>query len=375
MLKRLLFVIALTGSTLFPAHAQSSPRKAKNVIVFLADAAGIPTLNAASSFGYGAPQRLYVQSWNHIALSDTSTASEWVTDSAAGMTAIVTGQKTNNGVLSQTSAAQRGKVDGAPLKTILEYAEERGLSTGVLTNVNFADATPAACYAHVNDRSKFGEIFTQFFHPRFGDGVDVAMGVGRRQISESLQSSGKTFDQLTSESHRTIYASLDRIPANENRPVAILERDLDMPRAAQIALDKLSSNPKGFFLMIEWDAHTDNPEKGLSNLVNFDSLIREIAGKVNLDETLLLFTADHSFDLRVHDGLKSDPVLKGFAEWQKSGAKGNLIDLPVIRMHDTHTGEEVLAAAQGPGSEQLNGFIPNTQLFEIMMAAYGWPTN
>ena len=130
MLKRHLLVLSVCGLTLCPANAQPAG-KAKNIIVFLADAAGIPTLNAASAYGYGAPQKLYVQSWNHIALSDTSTASEWVTDSAAGMTAIVTGQKTNNGVLSQTSAAQRGKVDGAPLKTILEYAEERGLSTGV----------------------------------------------------------------------------------------------------------------------------------------------------------------------------------------------------------------------------------------------------
>ena len=81
-----------------PVAARVPP--AKNVILFLADAAGIPTINAASRFGHDAPQRLFVQHMPFIGLSDTSTASEWVTDSAAGMTAIVTGVKTHNGVIS-----------------------------------------------------------------------------------------------------------------------------------------------------------------------------------------------------------------------------------------------------------------------------------
>ena len=68
-------------------------QKAKHVILFLADAGGLPTVNAASIFGYGEPQKLFIQRWKHIGLSDTSSASQWVTDSAAGMTAIVTGRK------------------------------------------------------------------------------------------------------------------------------------------------------------------------------------------------------------------------------------------------------------------------------------------
>jgi alkaline phosphatase len=87
-------IILLIAATGFAADA-------KNVILFLADAAGIPTVSAASLHGYDAPQKLYVQGWPHIALSDTSAANRWVTDSAAGMTAIVTGVKTNNGVVSQ----------------------------------------------------------------------------------------------------------------------------------------------------------------------------------------------------------------------------------------------------------------------------------
>src|SRR5262249_25162901 len=136
--------------------ASQGAERARSVILFLADAGGLPTVNAASLHGYGEPQRLFVQSWEHLGLSETSAASEWVTESAAGMTAIVTGRKTHNGVLSMGPDAVRGEKSGTPLKTILEYAEEKGLSTGVISNVNIADATPAACYAHVNDRRTFG---------------------------------------------------------------------------------------------------------------------------------------------------------------------------------------------------------------------------
>jgi alkaline phosphatase len=92
MVYRTIWVVLLL--LLIDGSACAQTRRAKNVILFLADAAGVPTINAASLHGYGEPQQLFVQSWPHIALSDTSTASDWVTDSAAGMTAIVTGKKT-----------------------------------------------------------------------------------------------------------------------------------------------------------------------------------------------------------------------------------------------------------------------------------------
>ncbi|MCP5109361.1 MAG: alkaline phosphatase, partial [bacterium] len=135
--------------SLLPADA--AERLANNVILFVGDAAGVPTVNGASIYKYKQPQKLFVQQMPHVGLMDTSTASAWVTDSAAGMTAIVTGHKTHNGVVSQSATAVRGSKDGEWLKTILEHAEERGLSTGVVSNSMVLSATPAACYAHVND--------------------------------------------------------------------------------------------------------------------------------------------------------------------------------------------------------------------------------
>jgi alkaline phosphatase len=347
-------------------------KRAKNVILFLADAGGVPTLNAASLHGYNEPQKLYVQGWPNIALSDTSTASNWVTDSAAGMTAIVTGVKTHNGVISQGPDTIRGKQDGARLKTILEYAEQHGLSTGVITNVNVADATPAACYSQANDRRKFGDIFLQVFQPRFGDGVDVVMGVGRKPIYDGVTALGKNLDEVAKASKRPIYASLNDVPADNMRPVVLLDKDMKVPEAARIALRVLSKNRKGYFLMIEWDAHTDDPQRGLDNVVNFDKLIREIASSIDLNETLMLFTADHSFELRSVGGKRDVPILTGLEEWKKTHTSKENVAIPALRVGHSHTGEEVLAAAQGPGADQVRGYLPNTRLFHVMMNALGW---
>jgi len=171
---------------------------------------------------------------------------------------------------------------------------------------------------------------------------------------------------------RTIHDSLAAVPAAEARPIAVLDRGLDVPAAARIALRALSKNRKGFFLMIEWDAHTTNPQQGLSNMVGLDNLMREIAGMVNPKETLLLFTADHSFELRTKGGRRGEPILKGFDEWQKTHQSREMIDIPALRVGRSHTGEEVVVAGLGPGAERVRGFMPNTEIFHIMMAAYGW---
>lgn len=349
-----------------------SAGKAKNVILFLSDAGGVPTLHAASLHGYDAPMKLYLQSWEHMGLSDTSTASSWVTDSAAGMTAIVTGVKTQNGVVSMGPQAVKGQSDGVVLKTILEHAEERGLSTGVITNVSLTDATPAACYAHGNDRKTWASTVQQLFRARFGDGVDVAIGAGRTQIYTQAKEAGIDVEIEAKAAGRNVYATVADVPAGERRPVVIAE-SVDMAGAARKALAELGKNKKGFFLMIEWDGHTDNPQKGLDNVVAFDNLIREIAGKVDLRETLLVFTADHSFDLRNVGGKQGTPVLAGWEEWKAKNTDPKAeVRIPALRVGHGHTGEEVLVAAKGAGAEAVRGYMPNTRIFQVMMGALGW---
>lgn len=352
--------------------AQEKP--AKNVILFLADAGGVATLNGASLLGYNAPQKLRVQQWPHLGLSDTTPIDEWVSDSANGMSSIVTGVKTRNGVISQGPDVVRGKKDGTPTKTLLEYAEERGLLTGVVTTQSIADATPAACYAHANDRKKWGEIFPQAFSPRFGDGVDVLIGAGREKICKQLREKGSSFEALATQHQRAIYATLDEVPAANRRPVVVADR-MDVRAATLKALDILEQSPKGYFLAVEWDAHTDDPKEGLQNVVDFDRLIAEVEQRVDLDETLLVFAADHSFGFQVDEGGPGQPLLAGYDEWKKTDTEDN-DDLPVRLKHvfvnRTHTGEEVAVLATGRGADGVNGYFPNTHLFHVMLDAWGW---
>lgn len=349
--------------TFLALTAQASYAGARNVILFLGDAGGIPTLNIASIYEYGDPQKLFVQQMPFIALMDTSAADSWVTDSAAGMSAIVTGQKTNNGVISQSAAAVRGKQDGDILETILEHAEQRGLSTGVVSNMNITDATTAACYAHSNDRSASGPIFAQIFNPRFGDGVDVVIGAGRNSVLAATARLGLNVESLAREKGYAFYASLEQVSASDRRVIVLSQsHDFSVSEVTERAIHILSQNPKGFFLMVEWDTHTDHLKRGLDQAIALDTTIRKTAQSVSKD-TLIIFAADHSFDIRLRGGKRGEPLL----------AKADVASsTPYIRVDDEHTGEQVLVAAQGPGAERVRGFIANTDLFHIMMAAYGW---
>lgn len=372
MTKRNLIVAASLGLLVAPYGAEARSKKARNVIVFLADAAGLPTLNAASLYAYHAPLKLHVQTWPHVGLSETSATDGFVTDSANGMTAIMTGEKTKNGVISQSSEAIRNQVDGRPLKTILEYAEERGLRTGVVTDMSIADATPAACYAHSNDRGKWGEIFAQAFSPRFGDGVDVLIGSGRGAIETQLTASGSGMSALAERSKREIHSALDEAARSEKGRLVVVADRIDVRAATLRALDELAKGDKGYFLMVEWDAHTPDPLPGLERLVAFDRLIQDVQQRVNLKDTLLLFTADHSFGLRVTGGSASEPLLAGYDEWKANAKEGDPVRLKHVLVDDTHTGEPVAAIAIGAGSERVSGFFPNTRLFHVIMDAWGW---
>ena len=355
--------------------AQVCYARARNVILFLGDAGGIPTLNIASIRQYDDPQKLFIQQMPNIALSDTSAADEWVTDSAAGMTAIVTGQKTNNGVLSESSAAILGKKDGETLKTILEYAEQHGLSTGVLTNMNLTDATPAACYAHVDDRGKSADIMGQMFQPRFGDGMEVAIGSGRDDVLAAAAKAGLNVESVARQKGYAFYSSIQEISPSDERVIVLAPTgDFNVEDATSRAIHILSQNKRGYFLMVEWDMHTDNVESGLRHAIEMDNVVRQTAQSVGKD-TLVIFTADHSFDIRLLNGKRGQPLLlpaPAQAGGNQTAPAGPNPPAPEIAVSDSHSGEQVLAAAQGPGAERVHGFIRNTDLFHIMMSAYGW---
>jgi alkaline phosphatase len=355
-MKRALLLLVLELAGLATVQAAEH---AKNVILFLTDGNGPSTWNAASIYAYGRPQALYVQTMPHLGMSDTSSTSSWVTDSAAGMTAIVTGEKTDNAVISLVSPTTGGARAGQPLKTLLEYAEEHGLSTGVLSNSPMWDATPAACYAHSTHRRNHGDISAQILRPRFGDGVDLVIGPGRGEIIGETAKMGIDFAKTAAERGYLLLdnlATLTDVPTSAARVLDLWETEsFDLETAVNGALAILSRNPKGFFLMVESDCHGKDARHDLERAVAVDKVIRSVTERYRKN-SLILVTSDHSYDLRLWPGTHTKDILP-FVHIEKDG---------------DHTAEEVYAFADGPGSEQVHGFFPNTHLFDIMMDAFGW---
>lgn len=361
--------VAVMAAALMTVTADlAEAQEARNVIVFLGDAGGLPTLNAGGILANDKPQSLYIHTMPYVALSDTSSANRWVTDSGAGMTAIMTGHKTNNSMVSVVPSGPNGAV--APVKSLLEYAEQRGLSTGVMTNMKIWDATPAATYAHVASRKDKNSIFQQMLKPRFGNGVDILIGKGRADAEASFAARQTTAEKAFANAGYH-FGDDPAILRDAARAAVLRDSDFAPIPAVEATIAQLAKNPKGYFLMVEWDMHTSgDPKKGLRHVVEMDDMIRrvhEIAGK----DTMILFTADHSFGLRMGGGTRGTPLLEQYdADAAKPGATSATNG--VVSVEDGHTGEEVIVAASGPGADKVHGFMPNTRLFDILMSAFGW---
>ncbi|MBI3302276.1 MAG: alkaline phosphatase, partial [Deltaproteobacteria bacterium] len=176
--------------------------RAKNVILFVGDGMGIPTVTAARILEgqmrgeSGEENLLSFEKLPYVALSKTYSVNQQTPDSAPTMTAMVTGVKTKDRFLSVNQNGVRGDhttVAGNALTTILELAEDKGLSTGVVTTTRVTHATPGACYAHTVERdwegdadlspaaraAGFPDIARQLIEFRHGNGLEVALGGGR----------------------------------------------------------------------------------------------------------------------------------------------------------------------------------------------------
>ena len=106
--------------------------------------------------------------------------------------------------------------------------------------------------------------------------------------------------------------------------------------------------------MVESNNHFGDARKTLDRLVKMDRMIEQVSRKLKGTGTLILFTADHSYGVRIPKGNRGEDVL------------------PMVVIENTHTAEEVVATAEGPGAERIHGFFPNTQVFHFMMSSFGW---
>src|SRR5579863_2469347 len=244
---------------------------------------------------------------------------------------------------------------------------EQGLSTGVISNDGVAGAAVSAFYAHHNNRGKAGEIFEQALNPKFGNGPDVIIGTGRRQITDQTTALGHN---LTADIKRRGYADVDsmeglaRLDSGVDRVIALTDdNQFDFDRAVQQAVMRLSKNPKGFILVAHSDCHTGKTRTSVQRLIDLDKAVASASEQLK-SNTLILFTADHSYDLRI----------KGEALTETSKSSDHTKIGSIVSLEDEHTAEEVPLLGMGPGSEKIGGFISNTDVFGIIMSGFGWKT-
>ena len=469
-----LAISAAAASCAF-APAAFAAGEAKNVIFFLGDGMGPVTSTAARIKYVGESGSLAMDKLPYTARVKTYSRDAQTTDSAPSMAAYMTGVKTRNETLALdgstvavapgTDAATRvpnsvnncpAAGNGAASATLLELAIAKGKAAGAVSTARITHATPAATYAHVCHRNAEYEIARQAvpggagYNVALGSGLTVLMGGisqywrpykavttprGRpdgRDLVAELQAKGYTFvNDLPSLNAAPVVAGTKLIglydfAAAEGHMSYELDRDpAKEPSLSQMsvkAVDVLSKNAAGFFLMVEGGRidhalHGTNAARALADTKAFDDAIQAVIDKVktfdpNLSDTLIVVTADHDHTLAFNGyGKRGTDILgpninyaTGVAAKDANGVSysnlvfGNgsnrvdvraAIDPAVMAGKDylqevairrgspgseTHGGGDVMLFATGAGvaAKTFKGTLDNTRVFGLVKSAAGY---
>jgi alkaline phosphatase len=347
----------------FVAYSLSAAEGAtpKNVILLIGDGMGVSHITA----GKYVKGSLALERFKTAGLLTTYSQNALVTDSAAAGTALATGFKTYNGAISVSP-------DRKSLKTILEYAEERGKDSGLVVSCSITHATPASFVAHVDDRSKETEIAGQIA----ASGADVLFGGGWGYFVPKTTEGSYRTDETNllaklATTMKVIQTPEEFVALGDERRVAGLfaqqhpsaagERKPSLSQMAAKAIDILSRNRKGFFLMIEgsqidWAAHENNKDRIIREVVDFDEAIGKAMDFAQRDgKTLVVVTADHETG--------GFAILEGSVENQTI-TKGGFVT-------GGHSAAMVPMFAYGPGSEVLGGIHDNTFVARTIIGYWG----
>jgi alkaline phosphatase len=338
-------VSCVSGSNIKKGQNLGGAKEPKNIIFMIVDGMGFEHVKAARIYRGMKPFRFE----NFTCRSKVSTCSfagadengqcladsDEVTDSAAAATAMATGQKVNNGVISR--AIPDGKED---METILERMKRQHKSTGIIATKLFTDATPAAFVSHADDRDMTEEILRDMFQ---GSRPNVVFGADTPLHRQYAKESKSPYQMVHKIQDLRALASLveqgkpcfgddcpfvyggfgqyDMIPdVYKNKAGLPLEItpaskfvSLNLPHLSQMtdaALKILSKNENGFFLMVESsmpdmishyntqiDATTKAPkaiEVLIHEMLEVENTVKVIEAYVaHHPDTLLVLTADH----------------------------------------------------------------------------------
>ncbi|WAM31564.1 alkaline phosphatase [Caldicellulosiruptor naganoensis] len=312
-----LLILCLVLSTLVFAsqEADENSNKVKNVILMIPDGMTIAHTTLARWYQGGEPL-----SMDEIAcgLVRTHSANNPITDSAPAATAYATGYKTQNRYLSIypeiASMPGVGQVEEKdffkPIVTILEAAKKIGKSTGLVVTCQFPHATPAAFAAHTDNRNDYENIAEQMVYNQ----VDVVFGGGWKYIDKNQRKDKEDLVQYLKNNAFVVTNKWEDLKNKSPRKVwGLFARDAmhyDFDRSGtgepslaemtQKALQILSKNKNGFFLMVEgsqidWASHANDPVGVVSEVLAFDKAVKvALDFAKSRDDTAVIIASDHN---------------------------------------------------------------------------------
>lgn len=379
----------------------------RRVVLFVADGAGVSYWTAARF----AADQLAVSQFKVMGLVDTRASNHPITDSGAGATAYSAGIRTFNGAIGVGP-------DSQPVETVLEAARKQGMATGIVATSTVTDATPASFIAHVPSRAMQFDIARQMttLAPDviLGGGLrwfDPAVRPDRQDLLGTLRTTHTVvtdttaFAQVDSSDTKLVglFAASDMPPARHRRPT--------LAAMTTAAINVLSRDPQGFFLMVEgsqpdWRGHNNEPlDLVVEEMLDFDAAIGvALAYQRRVPDVLILVVSDHETGGLALEVARDSAVLTAAAESfnaairhmrrvmglltppaaDSAEAVATSMQIAAARMQNTartarqegltaeyttggHTPEMVPLFASGPGAEAFAGMIDNHRVGQLLL--------
>lgn len=428
-LKKKSMIFAIAGSlvvgsfvgitSLQPVEAKNpqSNEKVENVIFMIPD---------GYSSSYATNYRLYkgeesVMDPHLVGMHRTYSASSEVTDSAAAGTAMATGTKTNNGIISIDP-------DGNKLETILQAAEKSGKSSGLVATSTITHATPAVFASHVETRANEKDIAPQLLQ----NDVDVILGGGKKYFSNDLLNKAKQdgYEIVSDAQSLNNMKKTDKLIglfAADSLTAELDRETTDEPSLKEMtsaAIDVLSNDKDGFFLMVEgsqidWAGHANDAAWAMKETEAFENAVEEALDFAKKDKnTLVVIAGDHDtggMSVGGYGGsganleiLKKVTATGDFMASQLNEEQSNVQEVvlhytgitlaeaeisqikqekdPAFQInsiiskhalvgwtHTDHTGTDIPVYAYGPQAHKFGGLIENTDFPQLMAEAMKIP--